>query len=279
MIQDSELHTAKDAIIKYESVLEASKQTGMSVGKIRCRMFKYEAKFGPIVRQKKGQTRHKRREFPVNTKRKKALVQKSIEVKKLYDELGTLAAVGKKLNLSRERIRQILKLYAQVHDDYTPRNDMFIKDIPKEASKNIMQYMKRSGYSSVKMMLRNNKEDIERIIDPSGKKILGKDTTHKTLGISNKFLTAMRIRNKRIQIISRYSYLVSELGYYPNTGHLFRGGTLERRLQIDIPKYWGSFDYFVKRFNLEGKIDYSRQEKYLQKMRKGYIIKKKLQSI
>ncbi|HIE64858.1 MAG: hypothetical protein ABGX83_07250 [Nitrospira sp.] len=158
---------------------------------------------------------------------KPSVIDKMIEVNRLYLELETLRAVGEKVGLSRERVRQLLtKGSAMGLFNYRPVKRFAI---PKE--KILSDYKK--------FLKLNVVAKVNNISLPYLQKL------RIAYKIKGQELADVRAASWRAQCIETYHCLAQELGHYPTTTELqrMREG---RYLQVKIRKLWGSFSSFLK---------------------------------
>lgn len=161
------------------------------------------------------------------------------KIYKLYNELGTLEAVGNILGLTRERIRQLLKKGS--------RFGLF-KYPPKKKSEEIIDCDFLIKYF-------NTREEVLKELQSTRKKsemlnLLGTDEYNFNELLKHFGLTLSDIKRnvikKECQI--EYDSYVKEIGYHPTTTEM-RDSKYIRNLWARITRYWGSMGEFRKEFN------------------------------
>lgn len=142
-----------------------------------------------------------------------------------YQEGGTLEYVAKKMNLTRERIRQILTKGTQLGlFNYTRRDYHYV-----DKSKIIDDFSKYLSLSAVAKANRITSSYLKRML-----------TAYK---ITEKDLGIIRENSEKNKCIQLYGKIEAELGHYPTTTELQnkRGW---RYLSMKISRLWGSIDTF-----------------------------------
>ncbi|MEO5863695.1 MAG: hypothetical protein ABIQ79_01475 [Nitrospiraceae bacterium] len=160
-----------------------------------------------------------------------AAIEKLQRIQKLYKELGTLEAVGVRVRLTRERVRQLL---AKGRDiglfEYQPHN---YPSISKDKLIGDYIHSPNLGYVAT----------INRISHHYLRKLLT------TYSISKERLAECRVENKRAKCIEQYTRLVETAGHHLTTTELQRtseGHTLHSR----IYRLWCTIDAFREAFNI-----------------------------
>ena len=156
---------------------------------------------------------------------KLSMVERLQDVHRLYKDLGTLAAVGEKIGVTRERVRQLLEKGTKLGlFEYKPFDYPFV---------------------SKETILADYKEHLS----------LGRvaKTNHIAPGYLRKLLTAYRITEEKLRsllmeghkakCIKQYSSIQEQLGHHPTTTEL-QNSKSWRYLSMKITRLWGSFDSF-----------------------------------
>ncbi|MFQ5779464.1 MAG: hypothetical protein ACE5HN_01600 [Nitrospiria bacterium] len=160
-----------------------------------------------------------------------SVIERMVEVNRLYKESGSLKAVGERVGLSRERVRQLLTKGAEVGlFEYRPSKQPFI---PKEKILNdYRKYLKLSLVSKVNHISLPYLQQLREVYQITGKE-----------------LAAVRAVCWRRQCIDAYISIVRALGHHPTTTELqkMKKG---RYLQAKIRKLWGSFGAFRKTLDI-----------------------------
>ncbi len=162
---------------------------------------------------------------------KPSAVDKMIEINRLYRESGTLKAVGEKIGLSRERVRQLLTKGSQIGlFEYRPGKQ---SAIPKE--KILSDYKK---FLKLNVVAKENNISLPYL-----------HRLRMTYKIKGKELAAVRAASWRQKCIESYNAIAQEVGHYPTTTELqrMRKG---RYLQTKIRKLWGSFSAFRRAYKV-----------------------------
>jgi len=157
------------------------------------------------------------------------------EIFKLYKEYGTLEKVGRKVGLTRERIRQIL--------ERGNRYGLFEYPIKKD----LISYPFLINYFTNKEELLNELSDC-----------LKKDEMLLALSTDivnfNRLLSHFNLNIKDIQIYSKkktlkmqYDEYVKNIEYHPTTTEM-REGKEARNIWAKITRYWGSMENFRQEF-------------------------------
>jgi len=158
-------------------------------------------------------------------------VQELRELNRLYQELGTLRAVGEKVGLCRERVRQLLSKGDRIGlFVYRPKKRSLIS-----RKKILSDYRKYLNLGEV--------AKVNKISLPYLAKLR---TLHK---IGKKDLHPMQKNAQRRECIDAYTALRERLGHSPSTSELQKmkkGRYLEKK----IHRLWGSFSAFRKEFSI-----------------------------
>lgn len=147
------------------------------------------------------------------------------EVHRLYREKGTLAAVGRTMGLSRERVRQLLVRGAEI---------------------GLFEYMPRPPSFPSREKLLEDYRKILRLDAVAGVNHLSLDSLRRlcrSYRITREELAAIRNERRRMAFIDLYLCLAQEIGHHPTTAELQRL-ELGRSLQWQIRKGWGSIEAF-----------------------------------
>lgn len=162
---------------------------------------------------------------PSSVHRRRSSVERLLEVHRLYQERGTLQAVGDEVGLSRERVRQLLVKGSQIGlFDYKPSG---AADIPKE--KILEDYRRLLTLQGVAQANRVSISHLNWLL--------------KQHLISDDDLREIRIDRKKNACLEQYQALVRSLGHHPTTTEMQRIESF-RSLSIQIRKLWGSITFF-----------------------------------
>lgn len=153
------------------------------------------------------------------------MVERLQEIHRLYKDLGTLASVGDKIGVTRERVRQLLEKGTKLGlFEYKPFDYSFV---------------------SKETILADYKEHLS----------LGRvaKTNHITSGYLRKLLTAYGITEEKLRAllieghkakcVKQYNSIQEQLGHHPTTTELQKLKSW-RYLSMKITRLWGSFDSF-----------------------------------
>ena len=144
---------------------------------------------------------------------------------RVYQEGGTLGYVAKRMNLTRERIRQILTRGTELSlFTYTGRDYHYI-----EKNKILNDYSKHLNLNLVAKVNGVSSGYLKRML-----------TAHK---ISENDLELLRENAQKNKCIELYRNIEKELGHFPTTTELQKKKGC-RYLSIKIVKLWGSIDAF-----------------------------------
>ena len=161
-------------------------------------------------------------------------VQRLRLVYRLYREKGTLAKVGKKLGLSRERVRQLLdKSETLGLFEYYRLNPRLTPNVPKK--KIIEDYREQLQLKKVAMVNVISSFQLRRLL-----------SIH---GISKGELRKIFVEGQERIWLSKYNAIVEKLGYHPSTRELqqrLNGNYLTTK----IVQLWGSIHTFRKTFGI-----------------------------
>jgi hypothetical protein len=156
---------------------------------------------------------------------KPSMIDKMIEINRLYLESGTLKVVGEKVGLSRERVRQLLSKGSEMGlFKYRPVKRF---TIPKE--KILRDYKK---YLKLNLVAQVNNISLPYL-----------QQLRIAYQIKGKDLAAVRDASWRGQCVETYHSIAQELGHFPTTTELQKMSE-GRYLQTKIRKLWGSFSSF-----------------------------------
>ena len=177
------------------------------------------------------------KEIPSKKLRKlsNAKINFSKTVFQLYKEHGTLEKVGKKVGLTRERIRQILKR--------GNRYGLFEYPIKKE----LISYPFLIKYFANKEELLNELSDCSKKDEML--KILNTDTINfnKLLGNFNLDIRDVQAYSKKKKSKIEYDEYVEKTGHHPTTTEMNEDKKI-RNIWVKITRYWGSMADFRQEF-------------------------------
>lgn len=164
-------------------------------------------------------------------------VHRMIEVYDLYVELGTLQKVGEKMNLTRERVRQILakgnKYGLFEYDRHKKKQDIYermisiskanlVQAIKEERSR--LKIVNKLGIDDSALGYLINKYDVDF-----------EDVIHDA---------------RKDYYINQYKNIVDILGKHPTTTEMQRNRKWHS-IQASITRIWGSFDIFRHEYGIE----------------------------
>jgi hypothetical protein len=153
----------------------------------------------------------------------------------LYQQKGTLAAVGREMGISREAVRQILARGNNLGlFEYKPRRKNYQPLIPKE--KILDDYKK---YLNLKKVAKENNISIHYF-----EKLLVENN------ITKETLDSVKKTEKKLKCINEYKEIVEELGHHPTTTELHRRSKSWLSLFARVFCLWGSFTAFRKELNV-----------------------------
>jgi plasmid maintenance system antidote protein VapI len=163
---------------------------------------------------------------PTNgTNERLPMVERLQEVHRLYNVLGTLAAVGKKIGVTRERVRQLLEKGTTLGlFEYKPF------DYPFVSKETIL-----SGYKEQLSLGRVAKTN--HITPTYLRKLLT------AYSITEEDLRSLLIEGHKAKCIKQYNSILEQLGHHPTTTELQKSKSW-RYLSMKITRLWGSFDSF-----------------------------------
>lgn len=157
-----------------------------------------------------------------------SLTQKLKTVYAFYRELGTLEAVGQRLRLTRERIRQMLTKGESLGlFEYDPRGKSALAYISKE--KLIADCQNAPTIRALAKVNNLSATDMKKLL-----------TAH---GITKRHLRSYRSRQARLRCIAEYNAAAAELGRPPTTADL-QQNPRTRPTETRIRRYWGSIYAF-----------------------------------
>src|SRR3989344_5102329 len=163
-------------------------------------------------------------------------VQRLLVVKKLYDQHGTLEEVATQLNLTRERVRQLLRKgqeYQLFKYELTREKD--INDLINKVSKDEFINAIKSNPKKYAVCSKLN-IDIRTYY---------KLSKYYQIGISD---YAADVRQKKYLLL--YSNIVETLGHHPSTTEMNRNPNW-RYTWIAIIKIWGGIEKFRREYGID----------------------------
>ncbi len=163
-------------------------------------------------------------------------IQRLIEIKRLYDQFKTLEEVARRLNLTRERVRQLLKKgqeYKLYKYELTWKKDL----------NNLINKVSREEFTSAIKSNPKKYAVCSRLsIDlPTYYKL----SKYYQIGISD---YADDARQKKYLLL--YSNIVETLGHHPSTTELFRNHKW-RYTWVAIDRIWGGIEKFRREFGID----------------------------
>ncbi len=165
------------------------------------------------------------------TPRPNPLVERLRKVYELYENCGTLEAVGRKMGLSRERVRQLLNSGSRLGlFEYKPYDYPYIS-----REKLIADF---SMHPSLDRVARANKVTVGYL-----RKLMA---AH---GISDSDIKEHKSKRRQSICLEEYQCIVNVLGHHPTTTEL-EADPAFRLLYNKIKRLWGSFDAFRNELNI-----------------------------
>src|SRR5215471_3181270 len=159
------------------------------------------------------------------TDAKLSMVERLQEIHRLYNDLGTLAAVGQKIGVTRERVRQLLEKGTKLGlFEYKPFNYPFVS---KETI--LADYKEHLSLGHVAR--------INHITPGYLRKLLT------AYGVTEEKLRSLLIEGHKARCVKQYHSIQRQLGHHPTTTEL-QSSKSWRYLSLKIPKLWGSIDSF-----------------------------------
>lgn len=188
-----------------------------------------------------------RRKLKIKRKMSDKQLDKLKTAKKYYDKYLTLQKTADKLNISRERVRQLLNIGQNC--------GLFKYEINAEIRQK--RKLQRRNTIIKKLISKYDREslinEIKMLIDST--KICGKlnITTEELKSLLNHFninYGDYREATKMGLCLEKYMKIVDILGHHPTTTEMMANKDW-RNIRIKIHKYWGSFDNFRKEYGIE----------------------------
>lgn len=161
--------------------------------------------------------------------------QKALEVKKLYDTLGTYEAVARALGITRERVRQIL-------EDATEREWLFHETKHDQRRKFLTDQLPKGKF--VTELLAHG--SIQKLAKRLGMKA---DNIKELANQYNVDVSELRERYLRREVLRLYREMVNVLGYHPAATVMQRNKKWHS-LNSRICRIWGSMNNFRREFGL-----------------------------
>ena len=166
---------------------------------------------------------------PVRTRH--STVDRLLEVHRLYEKAKSLRAVGQKMGVSRERVRQLLEKGSEVGlFEYNPPKSPLI---PK--NKILKDYKKLLRLNAVAKANGISTTHLSKLID--------------LYQITEEDLKVARREGGRVKCIHQYYSVVQKLGHHPTTTELQRLKSA-RYLSSQIRTLWGSFEAFRRELQI-----------------------------
>lgn len=156
---------------------------------------------------------------------KESTVERLLEVHRLYEKARSLRAVGVKMGVSRERVRQLLEKGSEVGlFEYKP---LKLPLIPRQ--KILKDYKKLLRLNAVARANGVSTAHLSKLIA--------------LYQITEEDLKAVRREGGRIKCIEQYDSIVQKFGHHPTTTELQKLKSA-RYLSAQIRTLWGSFEAF-----------------------------------
>ena len=158
-------------------------------------------------------------------------VERLMEVYALYEKEKSLRTVGKKLDLSFERVRQLLEKGSAIGlFKYQPPKAPVLSR--EKILKDYKKFLKRSRVAKANHISVNY---LSKLIAQ--------------YRITDKDLEVTRVEGQKIQCVKQYDAIARKLGYHPTTTELHRTKSA-RSLAFKIRRAWGSLEQFRKERNI-----------------------------
>lgn len=177
--------------------------------------------------------------------RERSLTSRLEKVYRLYQKERTLEAVGRKMGLTRERIRQLLQKGLKLGlFDYKPFGHVY-PQLPKE--KLLEDYKAHLSLPRVAKINNISREYLHKLLAAYG--VTGND------------LRSVRRSIIKAKHISAYHRIKDHLGHHPTTAELQQHSKAWRRVCLNIIKVWGSFHAFREELNIPGPPSHEEQHR------------------
>lgn len=151
----------------------------------------------------------------------------------LYEQLGTLAAVGQHLGLTRERVRQLLSKGKKIGlFDYSPREYAYVS---KE--KIIEDYKKTRSLCRVARLNNISTNYLDQLLT--------------AYSITEHDLAEYRLEGRRSQCIEQFRKFADSLGHNPTTTEI-QSTNYGKALYTRITRFWGSINNFRSELSIPG---------------------------
>lgn len=158
-------------------------------------------------------------------------IERLMEVYSLYEKEKSLREVGRRLGISWERVRQLLKKGEAIGlFKYEPPKAPLLSR--EKILRDYRKFLKMTKVAKVNHVSAN---------------YLSKQIA--LLGISDEELQAVRTEERKLQSIRQYDALVRKRGVHPTTTELNRSKAT-RSLAFNIRRSWGSLEAFRKERNI-----------------------------
>lgn len=166
-----------------------------------------------------------------STDAKPSMVARLKEIHRLYEHEGTLEAVGRRIGVTRERVRQLLAKGSKLGlFEYKPFDYPFV---PKE--KLVADYR---DYLSLGRVAKSNSISVLYL-----RKLL---TAYR---ITKEDLRSIWLAGHKMRCVGAYNRIKDQLGHHPTTTEL-QGSKPWRYLSMKIGRLWGSFDAFREELSI-----------------------------
>lgn len=245
-----------EAFIQLQDYSEVGKKFNIPTRTVMSRIYRYEKENGHLAGRERlvnigG--------LPKIKRNRDRMIAKVKEVKELWDQNDqNMARVGEKLGISRERVRQLLKMYEAIADDYVPR-DNIVKKLPRQFKAEIVKCIIDNNYRTVREFNEEEKNKLFAKINLSPKYIMH------SLGINPKIFASNRRRIKKVEIVKEYLRIKDKIGRYPNCSDL-QLNPKYRAFEASIRHHFGSFPFFVEKLGIKDKIQYPKWEKHIKRL-------------
>lgn len=163
--------------------------------------------------------------------------QKILVAKNLYDQLGTLEEVAKILNITRERVRQLL--------NNGERHNLFRYELTrKKQFKDLISRISKEDFINAINLSNKNYQSIAEVLHINFNEYC-KLVKHYGFDLKD-----YRVQASYKRYLDRYSQIVEYLGHHPSTTEMLSRSDW-RSTSAGISRLWGGFRNFRKEYGIE----------------------------
>lgn len=226
MVESGIAVAVREAVERYGDVIQAAAWIGVRPSTLY-KILEGRELSAPALRKLK-----RLLEIPAGQRSLKPVDIQRLEIAhRLYLECGTLQAVGERMKLTRERVRQLLQKGTKLGlFKYQPREYPFV-----ERSKILTTYSRVLNVSQTASSLGISTAYLRRLLT--------------AYLITDNSLRAVRRRAKKLICINQYRALEAKLGRPPTTTHL-QATSPGHKLHARILRLWGSIDAFREELSI-----------------------------